>query len=271
MSSVDLAQIADELYSLPPNVFTAARDERVAQARNAGDRVLATQLAALKRPTVGAWLVNLVALRRPEAVQRLLAAAEAIRAATGAAELRELSQRRRQEIDAVLAAARELAANAGAPPPTSQQLAEAESTLTAAMADAQAAVVVSSGRVLKALSYGGFGGLGDLGGEVVPAAAPPPPSRTRSERSARDDELVAARAAARASAGARVAEADRALAAAETAEQAAVRSTQEIAGKIDALQQRLEEAERASRAARQARQAAERDLASAKRRLDRTS
>jgi hypothetical protein len=58
---VELTEIADELYAQPPNAFTAARDEAVARARAAGDRATATQLAALKRPTVGAWLVNVVA------------------------------------------------------------------------------------------------------------------------------------------------------------------------------------------------------------------
>src|SRR5690606_38091191 len=101
---------------------------------NDGDRPLATQLAALKRPTVGAWLVNVVALRQPAALDQLFAAADAIRGANGAAELRELSQRRRKSIDAALAAATAEVAQANAPAPTRQQLAEAESTLAAAMA-----------------------------------------------------------------------------------------------------------------------------------------
>ena len=100
---------ADTLYALPPKAFTAARDERVAAARNAGDRTLATELGALKRPTVGAWLVNLVALRRPDTVESLVDLGQAIRDAQGvvsAAELRELSNRRRAELDAAIALVR---------------------------------------------------------------------------------------------------------------------------------------------------------------------
>ena len=54
--------IGDELYALPPAGFTAARYDRVQRAKLAGDRATADQVAALKRPTVPAWLVNLLVL-----------------------------------------------------------------------------------------------------------------------------------------------------------------------------------------------------------------
>lgn len=47
--------ITDELYEGSPAAFVARRDELAKQARSSGDRVLATAIKALRRPTVGAW------------------------------------------------------------------------------------------------------------------------------------------------------------------------------------------------------------------------
>src|SRR3954467_6144705 len=79
-----VAHVGDELYALPPPAFTAARDEAVAQARTDGDAELARAVAGFKRPTVPAWLVNLVVLRHPEVLDELLALGERTRAAQGA-------------------------------------------------------------------------------------------------------------------------------------------------------------------------------------------
>ena len=46
--------IADELYGLPPDEFVPARDDRVAAAKESGDRDLARALARLRRPTKAA-------------------------------------------------------------------------------------------------------------------------------------------------------------------------------------------------------------------------
>ena len=264
--------VADELYALPPGEFTAARDAQIATAKNAGDKALAAQLAALKRPTVGAWLVNVVALRRPEDLRRLFEAAEAIRTARGPSELREQGQRRRREIDHVLGVARQLASEAGAPEPTRAQLAEVESTLTAAMADQEAADLVGRGRVLKALSYGGFGGFGDLGGAFVTtgSAGASATGRERSKAPAAEPEdQEAERAAARASAEAMVVEAEQELRDAIELEAEARRVTDRLTAEIDTLRQQLDEADRAVRVARHARLSAERDLAMVRRKRDR--
>ena len=72
---------AAELYALPPEGFTAARDERVRTARAAGDAALAAQLAQLRRPTVGAWTVNLLVRANPELLDQLLGLGEELRRA----------------------------------------------------------------------------------------------------------------------------------------------------------------------------------------------
>jgi chromosome segregation ATPase len=282
VAEVGLDEITDGLYALPPGAFTQARDEEVARARNAGQRADATELAKLRRPTVSAWLVNVVALRRPDLVGNVLDVAARMREAAGAAQLRELSRRRREEIDAVFAAARELAAEAAAPAPTPQQLSEVESTLTAAMADDEAAAMVRAGRLLKPLAYGGFGGLGELGGAVVPATGAAPAAKKQAPRRARvlaDDErpepAVAdeqAREAERhrqdvAAAQDRVEAAQASLQRASAAEADTAENLERIESQIEELQRQYAEAERAGRAARQARREAERELAAAQRRL----
>jgi hypothetical protein len=272
---------ADDLYALPPRDFTAARNARVAQARDAGDKSGATALAALKRPTVGAWLVNVVALRRPESVARLVELGERLRAAQaeltgGPAAVRELTIRRREAVEAVMADVRELADAAGEPAPTPQQLAEAESTFNAALADADAASLVQSGRVLKALSYSGFGAApavrpagsagprggradGDASpGSVTAGAAAPAPA-------AEPDELAGRRAAAADA----LAQARTALGAAIEVEQAATADVDALTRSLEELRERLAVAQSAGRAARVARQEAEREVATRERRLAR--
>jgi hypothetical protein len=58
---VSLSAAADELYGADPAGFVARRTELVKQARTAGDKALAGQIAALRRPTVAAWYMNLLA------------------------------------------------------------------------------------------------------------------------------------------------------------------------------------------------------------------
>ena len=286
MRSVD--DIGDELYALPPTMFTAARDAAVAQARADGDPTAARNLAALKRPTQGAFLVNVLALRRPDAVSELIDLGERIRTAQGtvsAAELRDLTSQRRTAIGAALATCRSLATEVGAGEPTASQVAEAEATLAAAMADADAADLVRTGRVVKALSYAGFGaGFGTTapvtapgaaarraaGGPARPAEGParPQPEAVRAhaqpvdteteerERQRREEERAAWERLARAEAG---------LASAQAQERAANDEMDRIAYEITRLRGALDAASQRARTARTARQTAERELATARR------
>src|SRR5579862_5235623 len=56
----DLDPVADRLYALKPDEFAAARDAEVRQARQAGQRDLAREIAQLRKPTQSAWLINLL-------------------------------------------------------------------------------------------------------------------------------------------------------------------------------------------------------------------
>ncbi|GAA0902800.1 hypothetical protein [Virgisporangium aurantiacum] len=155
-----LDEVAAELYALPPEEFTAARGEAVAAARKSGDRELAGRIGGLRRPTVGAWLVNLLAHQRPDLVGELLALGEQMRSAQRnlrGDELRELSTQRRAMVSALARESRALAVAAGRGVRAVLPLGEVENTLTAALADPEVAEEVRLGRLVKPIEYAGFG------------------------------------------------------------------------------------------------------------------
>ncbi|MEV0397740.1 hypothetical protein [Polymorphospora rubra] len=160
-----MAGVADDieqrLYTVPPDRFVAVRDEAVAAARAAGDRDAARRIARLRKPTVAAWLVNLLAINRPELLADLVELAAALRTAQRelrGGQLRELSNQRRGAVNALVAAARDLA-RAAEPAVAAGKLPlpEVEATLNAALSDEEVAELVRSGRLIRAVSYAGFG------------------------------------------------------------------------------------------------------------------
>jgi hypothetical protein len=171
-----LDRITDRLYALPPTEFIAARDAEAQAARDAGDRDTAAAIGKLRRPTVGAWMVNLLARQRPDLVDELFALGADMRAAQRelrGPELRELTAKRRAAVGGLVRAAVALAEAAGAKAST-LPVGEVETTLTAALADAEIADVVRAGRLLKAGTYDGFGEAPRPGLRVVPPPAPEP-------------------------------------------------------------------------------------------------
>jgi hypothetical protein len=164
-------QVADELYRLPPAEFTAARDERARRARAAGDRGLSDDIARLRRPTVSAWLVNMLARHAADQIAALVELGAALREAqqAGAADrLREGSAQRRQAVAALTREAKRLAATSGRAASGHVER-EVEATLEAALADPAAATVVRSGRLTTALVYAGLGSV-DTADVAVPPA-----------------------------------------------------------------------------------------------------
>jgi hypothetical protein len=166
-----LRDIADELYALAPGDFVAARDERAAAARKAGDRDLARLVKGLRRPSAAAWAVNALVRQRPQEIDRLLELGGSFRVAQAELardDLRELN-RRRQEVLAELSRwAGALAEAAGHPlgEPTRRQV---QATLAAAMADPVAGAAVRSGLLTGELESTGFAPV-----EVEGAVALPP-------------------------------------------------------------------------------------------------
>jgi hypothetical protein len=146
------------LYEEPPDGFVAARTAAINEARKSGDRATAKRLAALKKPTVAAWVVNLLALRRPDLIEELVQLSGALREAQRGLQgdqLRELTAQRRQVVSALVASARQLAQ--AEEPGIKLPLAEVEATLSAALAEPDVAAQVRTGRLIRAASYAGFG------------------------------------------------------------------------------------------------------------------
>ncbi|MFF5255941.1 hypothetical protein ACFY4K_28380 [Streptomyces leeuwenhoekii] len=206
---MDVEAVADELYALRPEDFTAARNARAAQARKAGDRALAEAIGRMRRPSLSAWAGNLLVRERPEEVRRLLRLGEGLRQAhreLDGALLRELSRRQRDVIGALSRQARHLAAQAGHPLGADAQR-EVENTLHAVLADAGAAGAWASGRLDRPLSAtSGFPAVAEGAAPPREPAAPrpgptapdPSPARPAPARGKTEDEPERLRRLARA-------------------------------------------------------------------------
>ena len=285
-------ELIQRLYESPPDGFVAARTAAIHEARKAGDRATAKRLAALKKPTVAAWVVNLLALRRPELIAELVelsgALREAQRGLDGGA-LRELTAQRRQVVSALVAAAGKLAR--AEEPGLKLPLGEVEATLTAALAEPEIAAQVRTGRLIRAATYAGFGevprprlrlvtdeaadddldededeGEEEDGGEVVEFPRQTARERAAAERRRREHEqrerelrrrLSAAQAAER--------RADEQLERAESAERDAGHLVDDLDAELAELERRRTEAQADVARRKQARRLAEREAAAARR------
>lgn len=192
----DLDAVADALYALPPEEFTAARNARAAEA--SGE--LAKRIGALRKPAVAAWAVNL--LVRDGQLGQAVELSAALREAQdelSAAELRQLGAQRRQLVASLVRRAAALAQERGAA--LSPAVRDAVShTINAAVLDEAAAAAVLSGRLVKPLEPGetDAAALSALVAGTLPHSAPTPaPAR---------DDLAARRARKAAETAAREAE-----------------------------------------------------------------
>lgn len=192
----DLDAIAAELYALPPGEFTAARNARAGMA----DRSIAAQVKALRKPTVAAWAVDLLA--REGQLAEALELSAALREAQDdldAAELSRLGRQRRQLVAALASEAVKLAKDAGVAISAAARE-DVEKTINAAVMDAAAAAAVMTGRLVAPLEAGSFEAddLADVVGGSVPGVASAPARDDLAERRARKAAEKAAREAERA-------------------------------------------------------------------------
>ena len=180
---MDLETAANELYALSPDDFIARRQQLVAEARQAQDRQLATQIGKLRRPTRSAWLINLLARQEPDEVTALLELGAALQEAQqrmAGDELRQLSVQRRKTVDALARRAVELGRERGysAPDGATQEVSQ---TLQTALGDAELADLVRTGTLTQAVTYGGFGptDLASALGASLPKQTTRQPERSR--------------------------------------------------------------------------------------------
>jgi hypothetical protein len=178
---VDIDEAADQLYALAPGDFIAARDGLLRQARESGDRELATAIAALRKPTAVAWLANRLARDRPEQLADFLALGPPLREASetlSGQALRDLSRQRQQLVAALVREARRVAASHPGPRVSEDVARGLETTLHAALADPAAAASLAAGRLSGSLSHTGFGAPATDGPAV---AAPAPITKTATD------------------------------------------------------------------------------------------
>ena len=100
---MDLDSVAEDLYGLPPDEFTAARDEA---AKQASDPTLKKAIKSLRKPTVSAHAVNQLVREHPDDIDELLDLGDELRAAmTGnKGDVRRLTEQRRDLISSLVAA-----------------------------------------------------------------------------------------------------------------------------------------------------------------------
>ena len=154
-----LDEAVDELYGLGGDAFLPRRAQLAAAAKAGGDQTLAQAITALRKPTVAAWAVNLLARERPDELHGLADLADRLRRAQqhldGGA-LIDLGRERTRLVDSLVAATSTVVAATGArfTPAMARDVA---TTLVAALASPEATAAVTSGRLTRTLEYAGFG------------------------------------------------------------------------------------------------------------------
>ncbi|GAA4241331.1 hypothetical protein GCM10022254_69730 [Actinomadura meridiana] len=242
---MDFSSAADELYGVRPADFVETRRRLAQDAKAAGDAPLAKRIGALRRPTLSAWAVNLLARSATDDLGRLLDVGAEIRAAWGSGGgLGDLEQRRARLVGSLVRAAGDLAADEGNPL-REQALREVEDTLQAATVDGGIADEVRAGRLPQPRSHTGFVPAGfPLAPETPePEEAPPTGGKAKHERSVSNvTRTSAARARKAETLRKRADEADRKLAEREERATAAKQEVEEASAEVGRLRHELERA-----------------------------
>lgn len=197
---------AENLFALPPGSFTAERDRLAKELKKGGDAEGAAAVKALKRPSVAAHGLNLVARRSPKLLERLLDAGDRLGSATSRKAMEEAKADRQAAIAEVTAEASSLLEDGGHPA-SAQVREKITETLLAAATDSETRELLKAGRLQKEAVPTGFGG-------PVVAFEPPDDEPARPKGSSRAEKL-------RAEADAKFAEAKKAAADAQKAREEA--------------------------------------------------
>ncbi len=250
-----LAEATAELYDADPDEFTQRRADLVAQARDQGQPAVAKQIAALRKPTRSAWVVNRLVRVHPEAVSRLAELAGQLRAGGDGSRIRELTEARSRLVDELTRQA--FTASGMASPPAALRE-DVIATLNAALADPEVAANLAAGTLTRAAHWAGFG-LMPLSGAPGPAPAPaevrktPAPADDALDRRRRHREKIQ-------SAERAVAEATAASDSATGEERDQEDAVRRLEAELEQARQRLAEARRQSYRAESRRQRAAAEL-----------
>ena len=257
----------DDLYGLALDQFIPERTALARELRKAGNRDGASEVAALKKPSVAAWAVNQLVRTQRKPMAELLEAGDGLRAAQDdvlagrgdAASLRGAVERERLAVAKLTDAARGLLSSDGEE--LSDTMVERVSeTLHAAALDDDAREQVSGGRLERELRHVGLGAFG--GGTPAPAPArrapaskkAAEPEQKKQDRSAREraNAQEEARKAARATEREARRRAERAERAAQIAHEKRDRAAEALREAEAGLEAATTEAEAAEQAVRDA-------------------
>ena len=188
MASIDKESELDRLYTAALEDFVKLRNDLAGRLKKEGDEEGAAGVAALKKPSVSAWLVNQVARTAQLEVQRLINAGEAIEqeqrrsisgdASTGFADARG-------EESAVITRLRTTAKTV-LPSVSAATLDRVANTLRAGSATSQGRDLIKKGRLTEDLDPPGFEAFSGLAiaaptGKTQVAAKPGSKAAARSE------------------------------------------------------------------------------------------
>ena len=190
---------AADLYGLPLEEFTAARDSLARDLKKAGKKEAADEVGKLRKPTRSIWAVNQVARRRPQEIRALVKAGDELRKAQRAAvsgrdpeALRNAQRAHRTLLDELTDTAREvLGVERGSSTST-----QALQTLRAASSDKEASKALLSGTLAGEVEQGGFGPLLSAvpAGRKAKARMPKPKAKPKPPPKPKPDPNVAKRA-----------------------------------------------------------------------------
>jgi hypothetical protein len=195
---VAVDEVVDELYGLPLDDFTAARNAAAKALTKAGDKDAAA-VKKLAKPTLAAWALNQMARAEPAIAGAVLDTgsrvvdAQSAALAGDASKLRTAAKDHDAAVDAALAAAGAVLATRG--PVADAQIDRMRATLRATATNADAAELLRRGRLAVDLSPSGFGL--DAAADVT-LAPPAKRARTARPKAPTPQEQVAERAAAHA-------------------------------------------------------------------------
>jgi hypothetical protein len=143
---VDIERELDDLYDLPLEEFTQARNALATRLRKEGERAAADEVKSLRKPSVAAWAANRLARDERPLVDRFLEASDRVGSARGD-DARDALSEQRDALRELARAVRKLA------PSAADRVID---TLRAAAVDDEARELLLRGRLSRELEPAGF-------------------------------------------------------------------------------------------------------------------
>jgi hypothetical protein len=166
---VETVSDVDDLFELPLDEFTAARNDLAKRLKQDGDAAAAEQVRALPKPSVAAWTVNQLARREPDTIRSLLNVAARLRSAQErslqgertADELRASQAEEREVIRTLTRSGESLLHDAGRPA-SGTTLERVASLLRAAAVDEPGRAALREGHLTGDVEVSGFDAFAGL-------------------------------------------------------------------------------------------------------------